>query len=254
MAAVEPLLETRAIGKRFGGLEAVSGVDFQIARGDIRALIGPNGAGKTTLVGLISGRVAPTAGRVFFAGRDVTGLGPWDRVGIGIVYTFQITSVYRGLSVRDNVMLAAQRRHLRRLGDWLALDREPLGRVVDATLRTVALADLADRPAGALAYGHQRLLEIAMALALEPALLILDEPTQGLALGEIDALCRLVRSIAERATVLLIEHNMAVVLELASQITVMDHGRIIADGVPDEIEMHSEVQRAYLGRRARPTS
>jgi branched-chain amino acid transport system ATP-binding protein len=254
MAAVEPLLETRAIGKRFGGLAAVSGVDFQIARGEIRALIGPNGAGKTTLVGLISGRLAPTEGRVFFGGRDVTGLSPWDRVGIGIVYTFQITSVYRGLSVRDNVLIAAQRRHLRRLGDWLALERRRLGRVVDAALGTVALADLADRPAGTLAHGHQRLLEIAMALALEPALLILDEPTQGLALGEIDTFCRLVRNIGERATVLLIEHNMAVVLELASRITVMDHGRVIADGVPDEIEAHAEVQRAYLGRRARPTS
>jgi branched-chain amino acid transport system ATP-binding protein len=253
MAAVTPLLETRAIGKRFDGLEAVSGVDFRLARGEIRALIGPNGAGKTTLVGLISGRLAPTAGRVFFAGRDVTGLGPWDRVGIGIVYTFQITSVYRGLSVRDNVLLAAQRRHLRRLADWVALDRQQLASDVDAALGQVGLADLADRPAAVLAYGHQRLLEIAMALALEPALLILDEPTQGLALGEIDALCRLVRDIAARATVLLIEHNMAVVLELASRITGMDHGRIIAEGAPREVEMHPEVQRAYLGRRARPT-
>jgi branched-chain amino acid transport system ATP-binding protein len=253
MAALTPLLETRALVKRFDGLEAVRGVDFRLARGEVRALIGPNGAGKTTLVGLISGRLSPTAGRVFFAGRDVTGLDPWERVGIGIVYTFQITSVYRSLSVRDNVLLAVQRRHLQRFADWVALDRLRLAGDVDAALGTVGLADLADRPAAVLAYGHQRLLEIAMALALEPTLLILDEPTQGLALGEIDALCRLVRAIAERATVLLIEHNMAVVLELASRITVMDQGRVIAEGPPREIETHPDVQRAYLGRRARST-
>jgi branched-chain amino acid transport system ATP-binding protein len=251
MAALTPLLETRAIAKRFGGLEAVSGVDFCLARGEIRALIGPNGAGKTTLVGLMSGRLSPTAGRVLFAGADVTDLSPWDRVGIGIVYTFQITSVYRSLSVRDNVLLAAQRRRLRRLLDWLVLDRRRLDRAVEAALHTVGLADLADRPAAVLAYGHQRLVEIGMALALEPALLILDEPTQGLALGEIDALCRVVRDIARRATILIIEHNMAVVLALADRITVMDRGRVIAEGTPAQIEAHPEVQRAYLGRRLR---
>ena len=248
MAPVTALLETKAISKRFGGLEAVSGVDLRLDRGEVRALIGPNGAGKTTLVSLISGRLNPTSGRVLFAGRDVTSIRAWDRVGLGIVYTFQITSIYRGFSVFDNVALAAQRRRLRKLSDWIALDRQAVARDVEAALATVGLWALRDQPARALAYGHQRLLEVAMALALRPELLILDEPSQGLAAAEIDGLCGLVRDIARAATVLVIEHNMAVVLELAGRVTVMDQGRIIAEGTPREIEAHAEVQKAYLGR------
>jgi len=248
LAAVTALLETKAISKRFGGLEAVSGVDLRLDRGEVRALIGPNGAGKTTLVSLISGRLSPTSGRVLFAGRDVTSLRAWDRVGLGIVYTFQITSIYRGFSVYDNVALAAQRRRLRKLSDWIALDRQAVARDVEAALATVGLWALRAQPARSLAYGHQRLLEVAMALALRPELLILDEPSQGLAAAEIDGLCGLVRDIARAATVLVIEHNMAVVLELAGRVTVMDQGRIIAEGTPREIEAHADVQKAYLGR------
>jgi branched-chain amino acid transport system ATP-binding protein len=247
MAPVTPLLETRGLWKRFGGLEAVRGVDFRLDRGEIRALIGPNGAGKTTLVGLISGRLRATAGEVRFAGRDVTRLRAWERAVLGIVYTFQVTSIYRTLSVHDNVALAAQRPRLRTPLDWLALDRAAVAADVEAALARVGLADLRDRRAGTLAYGHQRILEVAMALALRPTLLILDEPTQGLAGDEIEAVCRLVQAIAGGTTVLLIEHNMAVVLELANRVTVMDRGRILADGTPREIEAHPEVQRAYLG-------
>jgi branched-chain amino acid transport system ATP-binding protein len=242
-----PLLETRGLSKRFGGLEAVRGVDFRLDRGEIRALIGPNGAGKTTLVGLISGRLRATSGEVRFAGRDVTRLRAWERAVLGIVYTFQVTSIYRTLSVHDNVALAAQRPRLRTPLDWLALDRAAVAADVEAALARVGLADLRDRRAGTLAYGHQRILEVAMALALRPTLLILDEPTQGLAGDEIEAVCRLVQAIAGETTVLLIEHNMAVVLELANRVTVMDQGRILADGTPREIEAHPEVQRAYLG-------
>jgi branched-chain amino acid transport system ATP-binding protein len=247
MAPVTPLLETRGLWKRFGGLEAVRDVDFRLDRGEIRALIGPNGAGKTTLVGLISGRLPATAGEVRFAGRDVTRLRAWERAVLGIVYTFQVTSIYRTLSVHDNVALAAQRPRLRTPLDWLALDRAAVAADVEAALARVGLADLRDRRAGTLAYGHQRILEVAMALALRPTLLILDEPTQGLAGDEIEAVCRLVQAIAGETTVLLIEHNMAVVLELANRVTVMDQGRILADGTPREIEAHPEVQRAYLG-------
>jgi branched-chain amino acid transport system ATP-binding protein len=246
--SVIPLLETRDLSKRFGGLEAVGGVDLCLDRGEVRALIGPNGAGKTTLVGLISGRLRPTAGAVRLAGRDITRLRAWERAVLGIVYTFQVTSIYRNLSVYDNVALAAQRRRLRTALDWIALDREAVREAVEAALTRVGLAHLSARRAGALAYGHQRVVEVAMALALEPELLILDEPTQGLAGDEIDALCRLVREIAGTTTVLLIEHNMGVVLELAGRITVMDRGRILAEGTPAEIEAHPEVQRVYLGR------
>jgi branched-chain amino acid transport system ATP-binding protein len=245
---VTPLLETRGLSKRFGGLEAVGGVDLRLDRGEIRALIGPNGAGKTTLVGLISGRLHPSAGEVRFAGRDITRLQASERVGLGIVYTFQVTSIYRNLSVLENVTLAAQRPRLRGLRDWLTLDREAVATDAQAALARVGLTDLYAQRAGTLAYGHQRVLEVAMALALGPKLLILDEPTQGLAGDEIAALSRLVREIAGTTTVLLIEHNMAVVLDLASRVTVMDRGRVIAEGTPREIEAHPDVQRAYLGR------
>jgi branched-chain amino acid transport system ATP-binding protein len=244
---VTPLLETRALVRTFGGLRAVAGVDFQLGPGEIRALIGPNGAGKTTLVGLISGRLAPTAGRVLFDGRDITALPAPARVGLGIVYTFQVTSIYRSLTVHDNVAIAVQRRLLRRLRDRLALPRAALAPGVRAALDRVGLAGAADALAGSLPYGHQKLVEVAMALALEPRLLILDEPTQGLSAEEIAGVVALVRDMARGATVLLIEHNMAVVLELATRITVMDKGAILAEGTAGEIEAHPDVQRAYLG-------
>jgi branched-chain amino acid transport system ATP-binding protein len=245
---VSPLLETRGLSKHFGGLEAVGGVDFRLERGEVRALIGPNGAGKTTLVGLVSGRLQPTSGEVRLAGRDITRLPPWERAVLGIVYTFQVTSIYPRLSVHDNVALAAQRRRLRTPRDWIRLDRSAVDAAVAAALGEVGLRDLHGQRAGALPYGHQRVLEVAMALALEPKLLILDEPTQGLAGDEIDSLCRLVRRIAGTTTVLLIEHNMDVVLALAGRVTVMDRGRILAEGTPAEIEAHPDVQRVYLGR------
>lgn len=242
-----PLLETRGLTKWFGGLRAVAGVDLRVERGEIRALIGPNGAGKTTLVGMISGRLRPTAGRVLFKGRDITGLRAWHRSAAGIVYTFQVTSILRSASVGDNVALAAQRRLMRGPLDRLRLPAAAVAERVEAALHRVALAGARHAVAGTLPYGHQKLLEVAMALALEPEVLILDEPTQGLAEGEIEALVRLVREVARTATVLLIEHNVAVVLELARRITVMNEGAIIAEGSPAEIEADPEVQRAYLG-------
>ena len=249
MAAVT-LLETVGLSKSFGGLDAVRDVDISLPAGEIRAIIGPNGAGKTTLVGMISGRIRPSAGTIAFEGRDVTRLKAWQRVMRGIVYTFQITSIYRNLTCYENVALAAQRRLMAGVFGGLALAEARVAARVEAALGRVGLAAEAERRADQLAYGHQRLLEIALGLALEPRLLILDEPTQGLARDEISAFCALIREIAKDATVLLIEHNMSVVLELADRITVLDRGAVIAEGTPAEIENDDAVQRAYLGSHA----
>ena len=248
VAAVAPLLATEALCKRFGGLAAVNDVDLRVAPGEIRAVIGPNGAGKTTLVGMICGRLVPTSGRVLYRGRDITAMRPWERLMQGIVYTFQVTSLFKSLSCYENVALPAQRRLMRGFAARLALREEAVAERVRVALASVGLAGLAGQRADSLAYGHQRLLELAMALAAEPQLLILDEPTQGLAEAEIEQFCDLVRSIARSATVLLIEHNMPVVLALAGHVTVMDAGRIIAEGTPGEIERDAGVQKAYLGR------
>lgn len=235
MAAVT-LLETRGLTRHFGGLKAVDGVDFDLEAGRIHALIGPNGAGKTTFVSLLCGRVPVQSGAITFAGEEITRLPAHTRVARGIAYTFQITAIYGNLSVFDNVALPVQRRGSRALhaDTMAALDR-------------VGLAGLADQTAGTLAYGHQRLLEIAMGLALSPRLLILDEPTQGLALSEIEGFKALVRSVIPDTTVLLIEHNMDVVMDLADRVTVLNSGQTLATGTPAEIRANRAVQAAYLG-------
>jgi len=234
VAAMTPLLETRNLSRSFGGLKAVDGVDFSLQQGEVRALIGPNGAGKTTFVSLICGRVPVERGAVIFDGREITRLPANKRVRAGIAYTFQITSIFANLSVLENVELAGNR----------AGEGEESAR---ADLERIGIADLAEQKAGDLAYGHQRLVEIAMGLALKPRLLILDEPTQGLSVDEIEAFIALMGEIARETTVLLIEHNMHVVMELSHRITVMERGRILAEGTPEEIRNDPAVQRAYLG-------
>ncbi|HYD57263.1 MAG TPA: ABC transporter ATP-binding protein [Burkholderiales bacterium] len=237
------LIETQGLSKRFGGLTAVDAVNLRIEPGEIRAIIGPNGAGKTTLVGMLCGRIAPSSGTIRYEERDITHAPPWVRLLAGIVYTFQVTSIFKGLSCYENVALPAQRRLMR----GLLLKESLVTERVHAALDAVGLGALARQRADSLAYGHQRLLELAMALAAGPRLLILDEPTQGLAESEIESFCELVRTIAQRATVLLIEHNMPVVLSLAERVTVMEAGQIIAEGSPSEIERDALVQKAYLG-------
>ena len=238
------ILKARNLSRRYGGLAAVNDVSLYVAKGEVHAIIGPNGAGKTTLVGMISGRITPSAGRIEFKGHDITSTRSWNRVLLGIVYTFQVTSIYRNLTCYENVALAAQRR---RPSIVISREKAIFSAVMEALGRVGLAADL-HRPAGVLPHGHQRLLEVAMALALTPELLILDEPTQGLAPSEITAFCDLVRDVSQSATVLLIEHNLKVVLELASRITVMDRGCILAEGTPPEIERHPAVRRAYLGQ------
>ena len=234
MAAV--ILEARGLTRHFGGLKAVDRVDFDLAAGEIHALIGPNGAGKTTFVSLLSGRIEAGAGRILFEGRDITRLPAHARVRRGIAYTFQITQIYAALSVYDNVALAAQ-----------SHGSHPLKPAAMETLDRVGLTDRADQIAGTLSYGHQRLLEVAMGLALKPRLLILDEPTQGLSQGEIEVFNGIVQSVVPEATVLLIEHNMDVVMELAQRITVLNFGEVLATGTPAEIRANPAVQAAYLG-------
>jgi len=237
MAAV--ILQAQGLTRAFGGLHAVDGVDFDLMQGEIQALIGPNGAGKTTFVGLLSGRLVPDAGKIMLGTRDITKLPAHARVQLGIAYTFQITSIFPGLSVFDNVALAVQSRGTRNLGAAVA-----------DVLHRVGINDHQDKTAGTLSYGHQRLLELAMGLALGPKILILDEPTQGLAAGEIDRFTALIRTLVPQMTVLLIEHNMDVVMDLADRITVLDQGKVLARGTPAEIRASPVVQAAYLGGSA----
>ncbi len=225
------LLSARGLTRHFGGLKAVDGVDFDLARGEIHALIGPNGAGKTTFVGLLSGRIPVQSGTITFDGADITRMPAHDRVRRGIAYTFQITAIYPRLPVWDNALIAAHGDAARAAG---ALDR-------------VGLGPEAAREAGTLAYGHQRLLEVAMGLALSPRLLILDEPTQGLAASEIGAFKALVQSLVPEVSILLIEHNMDVVMDLADRITVLNFGQRLATGTPAAIRADPAVQAAYLG-------
>ena len=241
------LLSTKGLSRHFGGLKAVQNVDFDLKTGEIRAIIGPNGAGKTTFVSLLSGRIEPTSGRIRFEGADITGEPAFRRVRKGIAYTFQITSVYPQLSAFENVALAAQSALQRDQGILGRIDHKRLRQQTDAALSKVGLESRGETLAGNLSYGHQRLLEVAMGLALEPKLLILDEPTQGLSDGEIDNFCALVKDIAQAATVLLIEHNMPVVMRLADSITVLNYGEVLASGTPDDIRANPAVQAAYLG-------
>jgi branched-chain amino acid transport system ATP-binding protein len=233
------LLSTRGLSRNFGGLKAVDNVDFDLPAGEVRALIGPNGAGKTTFVGMLSGRIPASAGTVRFDGRDVTTMPAHRRIRAGMAYTFQITSVFSRLPVAENVALALR---WRTGDDVAATDRQ-----VAEALDRVGIADRADQLAGDLSYGHQRLLEIAMGLSQQPRLLILDEPTQGLADSEIADFVALIRGLAGDMTILLIEHNINVVMQTADAITVLNFGSVLANGTPSEIRNNAAVQAAYLG-------
>jgi branched-chain amino acid transport system ATP-binding protein len=247
---IVPLLELDGVTRRYGALVALDQVAMAVEEGEIRAVIGPNGAGKTTLFNVITGTVKPTAGRIRFAGQSIAGLLSHQICRLGISRTFQISALFPEMSARENARLAAQARHHRRWqpfgGSKIFSEAQRLG---DAALEQLGLDGIAERPAGLLSHGDQRLLEVAMALAQQPRVLLLDEPTQGLSVEEtaqaVDTLARFLK--ASRMTVLLVEHDMEVVFRLAHRITVLHRGSVIADGAPEQVKADPGVQDAYLG-------
>ena len=245
-----PLLECRQLVRRFGALVAVDDVDLTVERGEIRAVIGPNGAGKSTVFNLITSVLKPSAGRVVFAGEDITGM-PVHRVAQkGIARTFQLCHVFPALTVRENVRIAAQARES---GRWRFLGGGGVlgssAAVADAAIERLRLAALADVAAAMLSHGDQRLLEVAMAVAQKPRLLMLDEPTQGLSIEETARAVQILKEMLAEGdlSVLLVEHDMEVVFKLADNITVLHRGRVIADGSPAAVRGNVQVRSAYLG-------
>ena len=230
----------------------MSGVNLTVAPGEVRSIIGPNGAGKTTLFNLITGAVAPTAGRVRFGARDVTGLGPADIFRLGIVRSFQVSHVFPRLSVWQNVELMVYGR-VRSSGSPFGRPRVAAGEVrarVERALDRLGIADRAREPAGTLAHGDRRLVEIAMALAAEPVLLLLDEPTAGMSAEETRATAALLRGLAPAITLVIVEHDMSVVMAISDRISVLHRGEILAEGPPAEIRQNRAVQEVYLGAPA----
>jgi branched-chain amino acid transport system ATP-binding protein len=246
-------LEVKNVTKRFGSLVAVRDVSMTVAKGELRAVIGPNGAGKTTFFNLVSGFFAPTAGSILFEGRDVAAFSPHERVGLGMARTFQITEIFPELTVFENVRIATEVAAGYRLRPWLSrADAAELRGRVEETLALAALSSKANRLVGELAHGDQRAAEIAMALALKPRLLLLDEPTAGMGDQETYEITQLVRRLHKdgNLTIVLIEHDMRVVFHLADRITVLDQGSFLAEGTPQEIATNEAVQTAYLGKAA----
>ncbi len=246
-AMTATILHTRGLSRSFGGVRAVDNVDLDLEEGEIRAIIGPNGAGKTSFVSLICGRIANDSGEVWLEGQDISQMPAHQRVRLGIGYTFQITSIFPNLTLLENVALAVQSQA--RTNSFLNLSSRKLNDGAHEALVRVGLGERSGELAGNLAYGHQRLLEVAMGIALKPRVLILDEPTQGLSESETQGFITLIRQIAATTTILLIEHNMDVVMALAEKITVMDQGRVLAEGTPAAIRANADVQRAYLGEQ-----
>ncbi len=248
MAAI---LETRTLTMEFRGFRALDAVSLRVDAGIVHGIIGPNGAGKTTLFNLLSGLLRPTRGRILFEGHDITGLRPDEIARRGIARSFQITSVFPHLTVLDNVRLALGARTSLGYAFWLP-DRVLArfdGRAA-AILESIGLADLAAREARVLSYGQKRALEIGLALALEPTLLLLDEPTAGLSLEDVARVVDVIRRMAQHRTVVLVEHNMGVVAALSQRITVLQHGRILAEGTYEELRGNPAVIEAYLGGAA----
>jgi len=245
-----PLLELRAVSKSFGGLTAVRDVSLCLAEKEVRAIIGPNGAGKSTLFNIIAGTFPPSAGDIIFNGASLAGRSSHEICQFGISRTFQITSIYRGLTAHENVRLAAQAKDSRRarmLGAHAVF--EAAATRAEVALEQLGLTAVANRTAGLLSHGDQRLLELAMAVAQSPRVLLLDEPTQGLSVEETAQTVETLANLLSRQSVavLLVEHDMEVVFRLAHAITVLHRGAVLAEGTPEVVRADTEVQRAYLG-------
>lgn len=246
--SAQPLLRVDGLAKRFGGVAASDGVSLDVATGEFHALIGPNGAGKSTLINQLHGALRPDAGRVLFDGADITALPPHARALRGIARSYQVTNVFARLSARDGVALALQAVRGSSFRFWRPVWREAgLFAEADRLLERVGLGARANVPAGVLAHGEQRQLEIALALASRPRLLLLDEPLAGTGPDESERLLQLIESLRGSVTILLVEHDMDAVFRLADRISVLVYGRVIASGAPEVIRTDPQVRSAYLG-------
>jgi branched-chain amino acid transport system ATP-binding protein len=244
--ASPPILKTELLTVRFGGLAALSQVNFEVQRDEVRAIIGPNGAGKSTFFNCLTGVLMPTGGRILFNGEDITGL-PSNMISQrGIARSYQITNILPNASTLENVRIAAQSRH----HAWNMVAHHSafadINEKAEEALEAVGLLGKAGELAANLSHGEQRNLEIGIALATEPSLLCLDEPTAGMSAAETHDTMQLVRRVAKNLTILIVEHDMEVVMELCDRITVLHYGTILADGTPEEIQKNPKVQEVYL--------
>jgi branched-chain amino acid transport system ATP-binding protein len=246
----DALLEIEGLSKRFGGVVASDAIALAVPQGELHAVIGPNGAGKTTLIGQLAGEIVPDAGRIGFAGRDITGLPIFRRSQLGLARSFQITSLFLDFTVLDNVALAVQAHAGHSFRFWRDARSQPeLRTPARAALARVGLAGRADVIVSKLSHGEHRQLEIAMALATTPRMLLLDEPMAGMGPDESARMVKTLRELKRELTILLIEHDMEAVFALADRITVLVYGRIIASGTPEAIRANAEVRQAYLGEQ-----
>ncbi|PDT46599.1 ABC transporter ATP-binding protein [Sinorhizobium fredii] len=248
MPDIAPIIEARELTRSFGGFVAVKNVNLRIRSGTIHALIGPNGAGKSTLFNLLTKFLAPSSGRIFFKDRDITRMAPADIARLGLVRSFQISSVFPHLSAHENVRVALQARERDTFAFWKSDEKlRRFNEEAMALLDSVGLADKAYARASELSYGRKRALELATTLALNPEVLLLDEPMAGMGTEDIGRTAALIRRVGAGRTVLMVEHNLGVVADLSDRITVLRRGEIIAEGTYSEVSSDSEVRKAYMG-------
>jgi len=244
----DPLLRVERLVRRFGGILATDHLSLDVISGELHAIIGPNGAGKTTLISQLTGQLLPNSGSIHFAGQDITRLPAWRRSALGLARSFQITSLLPDFTASDNVALAAQAHDGHSFRFWgRAREEQHLRRAAQSALARVGLADRADTLVSKLSHGEQRELELAVALATKPQLLLLDEPMAGLGTTESARMVNLLQELRREVTIVLVEHDMEAVFALADRITVLVYGRVIASDVPAAIRQNEEVRRAYLG-------